>query len=132
MADAEVNESRLYGSWDLQRWRRIAADGSVTLPHTDNGRGRIVYERSGRMAAFLVHPDWPAPGLVNGFTAYSGPFKVEDGSVHHMVDFASQPSMVGKDLVRKVTLRGELLILEAAAIDEAAARHELEWRRVTA
>jgi hypothetical protein len=129
MADAEINESRLYGCWDLHRWRRIDPDGTETLPHTEKGRGRIIYERTGRMAAFLVHPDWPSPNLVNGFTAYSGPFKVEDGHVHHLCDFASQSSMVGQDLVRKVTLSDGLLALEAAATD-GAARHVLEWRRV--
>jgi hypothetical protein len=129
MADAEINESRLYGAWDLQRWRRIDPDGTESLPHTDKGRGRIIYEPAGRMAAFLVHPDWQTSDVVNGFTAYSGPFEVRDGHVHHMVDFASQRSMVGQDLVRKVTLRDGLLELEAAATD-GAARHVLEWRRV--
>jgi hypothetical protein len=98
------------------------------MPHTASGRGRIIYERDNRMAAFLMHPDWLTTDIDRGFTAYSGPFKVVDGHVHHRVDFSSQRSMVGQDLIRKVTFEDGVLFLEAAAAD-GAARHVLEWRR---
>jgi hypothetical protein len=124
-----IEASRLCGAWRLESWRRIAADGSETTPYTTRPLGRIIYEPGGRMAAFMMHPDWPAADVERGNAAYSGRFHVRDGAVHHLVDFASSRAMLGKDLVRQATLTGDLLTLECPAIDDPAAREVLEWRR---
>lgn len=127
-----MDASRLYGSWDLQRWRRIAPDGTEVHPLTEQGRGRILYERAGRMAVFLMNPAWLTADVERGFIAYSGRFKVEDGHVHHLVDFAVRKVLIGHDLVRKVTLRNGLLVLASPSDDPVEGRHELEWRPAAA
>src|SRR5580698_4081975 len=99
MAEPKLDESSLWGSWSLKRWRRFESDGSETMPHTAKGTGRIIYERSGKMAAFLMHPDWPVSAPVMtpaAFTAYSGAFKVVGDEVHHLCDFSSTRAMIGQ------------------------------------
>jgi hypothetical protein len=128
----KLDESSLWGVWTLKRWRRIEPNGDESMPHTVNGCGRIIYERSGKMAAFLMHPDWPATGAVTtppAFTAYSGAYKVVGDEVHHLCDFASNPAMIGQTLVRKASWKDGMIVLKVAATDDASATQVLEWAR---
>ena len=129
-----MDAEQLHGTWDLVRWRQIAPDGRETHPFTDRARGRLLYDRSGRVAVFLMHPGW-VDGSVDGpvdtgLRAYSGRFTVVDGAVHHLVDMASQRALINTTLVRRATLDHGVLRLDAPAADDQTARHVLEWRLV--
>lgn len=128
MAEAITAED-LYGTWELERFERTNADGSVVTPYTDQPLGRIMYARGARMAAFMMHPDWADKVIERGAASYSGDFWVENGQVHHKVDFASSPALLGSDLVRDITLEEDRVILSCPAIGIPGAREELVWRR---
>jgi hypothetical protein len=124
----DVAEARLHGVWELESWRRTTRDGAVSAPYTDRPLGRIIYEPGGRMAAFMMHPGWPDAEIERGAASYSGNYRVENGEVHHLVDFANNRALIGADLVRSVTLDGDRLVLECPAVNEPGAREVLVWR----
>lgn len=132
-----MNDStRLHGSWTLDSWRRIASDGSVTYPHTEQGTGRLIYSPQGKMCGFLMSPLHARREAGDGqpqFVAYSGAYEVKDGIAFHRVDFASDLRMLSKVLRRQVVWLGpDTLKLVTQAAEGAAEResvHELTWKR---
>jgi hypothetical protein len=124
-----LDASLLYGSWELTLWRHLDADSNETYPYTKRASGRLIYEPSNRLAVFLMHPGWATGEVSHGFISYSGHFVVSDGEVHHLVDMASQGSLVGQRLIRPVRLEEGSLQLLATAPNDSAGRHILEWRR---
>jgi hypothetical protein len=125
---ADLIEDRLHGVWELESWRRTSGDGVVSAPYTDAPLGRIIYEPGGRMAAFMMHPGWPHAEIERGAASYSGAYRVENGEVHHLVDFANNRAMIGSDLVRAIAWDGDRLLLSCPAINEPGARDVLVWR----
>ena len=129
-----IQVSFLYGSWELAKWDRVDADGSITYPYGEGAKGRIFYDPNGRMSAILMNSDWPKGGMdpVNGFMAYSGTFELKGDVVHHAVDMCSDPRFVGMTLRRRVVIDGEEVALETLApvgLGERASTHRLFWRR---
>lgn len=124
-----VRADELVGTWRLASWRLVGADGTVRYPFTDHATGRISYDRRGWMTVFLMHPDWASAGREGGFIAYAGRFTVADGVVRHHVDASSLRHMIGTVQVRRASIAGRRLRLEAAADDDPASRHVLEWVR---
>lgn len=128
--------ARLIGTWSLVAWTRVAADGSVSYPHTPAGTGRLIYSDRGLMAGFLMAPDHAKGVTVPGnplFVGYSGRFEVVDGIANHHVDFAADIRMLGKVLRRRVEWLPDggvrLHTLAAAGAPERDSSHQLTWRR---
>jgi hypothetical protein len=130
------DRTRLLGSWTLVSWCRIAADGSVTLPHTERGTGRLIYSPQGRMCGFLMSPLHARREAGDGqpqFVAYSGTYDVIDDLALHRVDFASDLRMLSKVLRRRIAWLGpdtlKLVTLAAEGAAERDSTHELTWQR---
>lgn len=133
-----MNDStdRLVGSWTLVSWRRIAADGSATHPHTEQGTGRLIYSPQGKMCGFLMSPLHARREKGDGspqFVAYSGAYEIVDGMALHHVDFASDLRMLSKVLRRRIAWLGpdtlKLITLPAEGAAERESTHELTWQR---
>ena len=128
---------RLFGSWTLVSWRRVAGDGSVSYPHTEQGTGRLIYAPQGKMCGFLMSPlharrEKAGDGQPQ-FVAYSGRFEVIEGVAFHHVDFASDLRMLSKVLRRRIEWLGpdtlKLITLSAEGASERESAHQLTWRR---
>lgn len=125
----------LLGTWKLKEWSRIAADGTVTHPFTAEATGRLIYAANGLMSAFLMTPDWSVAAERaggRGVTAYSARWELLGDIVHHAVDFASDPRMLGETLRRRVVPTADGFILETLSAVGRADResiHRLEWVR---
>jgi hypothetical protein len=120
------------GVWTLADWRRTGGD--VTYPFGEGARGRIAYDASGSVAAFLMRADWGATGPAGGpgFMAYAGRWRVDGNEVRHAVEFASIPGWVGTTLVREwsFTPDGTLVLLTPWRDAPAGrTRDQLSWRR---
>jgi hypothetical protein len=125
----------LLGTWKLTEWARIAADGTITHPFTPEATGRLIYAANGLMSAFLMMPDWSAAAEragTRGLTAYSARWELMGDIVHHAVDFASDPRMLGETLRRRVVPTPEGITLETLSAVGRADResiHRLSWAR---
>lgn len=130
-----VDARDLLGTWELVSWTRVPASGPVTYPMSEQAKGRIIYDASGLMTAFLMDPahvsEPPAQGA-HRFLSYSGRYELKGDVVEHAVDLASDPKFVGIVLRRRVVQEGERIVLETLNSAGLAAResaHRLVWRR---
>jgi hypothetical protein len=64
-----------------------------------------------------------------GMVCYAGRYELKDGAVHHHVDMALNPNMVGQTIVRRVHLVGADLTLSSVPDAQGTVRRIL-WRRV--
>lgn len=125
----------LLGTWKLTEWARVAADGTKTHPFTPEATGRLIYAANGLMSAFLMMPDWSVAAEhagKRGVTAYSARWELMGDIVHHAVDFASDPRMLGETLRRRVVPTPEGITLETLSAVGRAEResiHRLSWAR---
>jgi len=133
-----IETRQLLGTWELVEWVRVTPTGETTYPMSDKASGRIIYDASGLMSAFLMDPAHlvegappPARGA-HRFLSYSGRYALKGDVVEHDVDLSSDPKFVGLVLRRRVVPDGERIVLETLAAVGREARdstHRLVWRR---
>ena len=139
----------LAGSWLLRSWE-IHGPGTdaVAQPFGPEPSGLLVYTPDGWMSATVCRPDrmpFPAGGsprrlddttvaaAFRSYFHYAGPYRIEADSVIHSVRYSLNPSMVGTEQVRSLTLDGDRLILRGEeAVSGSLRRHQLVWRRAGA
>ncbi len=128
---------RLRGSWALDVWRVHAETGETVAPFSDSPAGRLHYAEDGSMYAFLHHPGWAdgtaRPSSFPLFSAYSGDWSVQDGTVCHQVRFSSVEETIGSRLQRLVDLRDDGRLILRTGWETwpgpGSIRHELRWHR---
>ncbi len=126
-----IESTPLLGAWTLASWQIVAADGSVAYPFSEAAVGRLIYEAGGHMAVFLMRPGANPSSERAGFIAYSGRFELHDDAVHHLIDMASDPALIGTVQVRRMRLSNNELVLSAPVEADPNAHHVLTWRRTS-
>ena len=119
-----MTEERLVGAWSLRRFVVTVDDGRPPLyPLGASARGLVVYEPSGWMSAVLSRGDRAGGGdtleeadqatrsdkaaAFDSYLSYAGRWRLGEGEVHHEVQLALVPGMVGQTLTRKASLDDE-------------------------
>lgn len=137
---------RLTGAWSLVKWTVSFDDGRPPVqPFGAGATGRILYtppqNGEGIMNAILMaagHPEMPLKdgaawaNILSRYMHYSGRWRIEGDAAVHAVDYAVDPSLIGRDLVRKVTFEGDELILSGADKSPRTGgviHHEVRWCR---
>jgi hypothetical protein len=123
----------------------VKADGTVSSGGPRSSQ--IMYSPDGYMAVVSGPADRKrvsgadnAPNLdgatvqeraeaARGMVSYAGRYELKDGAVHHHVDMALNPNMVGQTIVRRVHLVGADLTLSSLPDAQGTVRRIL-WRRV--
>jgi len=139
MADLQ---ERLIGAWSLVDWTVTFEDGRPAVqPLGEGATGRIHYAPDGIMNATimgvgrlgrLARTVEDRARLYASYMHYGGRWRVEGDVVHHAVDFALDPSLIGRSLARAVRFDGDDLILTGDDISPRtgkAIHHQLRWRR---
>jgi hypothetical protein len=140
---------QLLGSWSLVSYEHELEPGRAVYPLGEDAVGSIVYTPQHRMAVNIMRPgrtSWESPRVsggstaeaaeaATGYIAYAGGFIVDENAfvVEHHVDVSLFPNWVGETQRRRVDLAGDILVLEAPTITDAAgnsATPRLQWRRV--
>ena len=67
----------------------------------------------------------------SGLTCYAGHYQLKDGAVHHHIEMALNPNLIGQTLVRRVHLDGADLTLSSVP-DKDGNYRRIRWRRVGA
>lgn len=108
-------QDKFIGAWNLVHWDVQTATGQhFNYPYGESAKGSIIYTQAGRMSAQLMRKDRPSfeiphswkgtteetKNAFQGYTAYSGTFKIVDNTVIHQVDMSLFPNWIGTDLVR--------------------------------
>ena len=121
-----MNTDRLIGRWSL-------IDFVVTFPEGDT-----VHRIGARPFGSLIYtPEWMSAHLVaeggdRSFFSYCGPWRFENGLLHHDVRSSDKPGWIGRTLVRGIEWEGEILALTARGVDHDGRRGNgrLRWERV--
>ena len=137
----------LVGAWRLVSWRiEYPATGGVTEPFGPAPEGLLLYTGDGHMSASMQRPARPRlsrenlatasdaekAGAFTSYLQYSGRWHVAGTDVHHVVELAMNPNLLGTRQVRAAILRGEELELRATEPLEGSSEvrlHRILWRR---
>lgn len=128
--------SELVGTWHLHRWSALKNGEQDGFPMGADARGQIIYAQGGYMTAFLMRADFAdrnEPATVDNCLSYGGSWSITSDSVSHQVTFSSLAHWIGRPLVRRLSRRGDDLILHTAPEHSKSGNryeHELVWRRV--
>jgi hypothetical protein len=102
-------------------------DGYMAVVSTPADR-KPVDETTARMDLDAANPTQRAEAAA-GCVAYSGRFEVIDDVVHHHIEVALNPNLVGQTRTRRIELDGDNLTL--CTLPDASGRVDrIHWRRV--
>lgn len=138
--------SGLAGSWSLEAWQTIDANGVVAYPLGEDAVGQLMYDdETSKMSVQLVvadqapfaSDDWQQASTEEMIAAwpryfgYFGTFTVDDSTqtVTHHIRAGWFPNLAGTDQVRHYHLDADRLTLEA---ETAWGSVRILWRRFPA
>ena len=124
----------------------VDAQGKVV--HSDNSRSsQIMYSPDGYIGVVSTpanRPKTSAPAgrtdlagatpeelaeATRAVTCYAGRYELKDGEVHHHIEMALNPNLVGQTMIRRVHFDGPNLTLSARPDAQGQVRR-IKWRRV--
>ena len=124
------------------------ADAQGQIIHSDNNRSsQIMYSPDGYIGVVSTPADrkkTSAPAgrtdlggaapdelveATRAVTCYAGRYELKDGEVHHHVEMALNPNMIGLTMIRRVHFDGPNLTLSARPDAQGHVRR-IKWRRV--
>jgi hypothetical protein len=134
--------------WRLVEVVGVRNDGTVTTSgFGSHPTGYIVYDRSGRMAVQIARDPRPrfrdaehptgdeARAALDSYVAYAGTYRYDSAQrvVTHHLELSVDPTDVGQDWAREVSLEGDRVVLVTEPLPLATGervRHRLTWVRV--
>jgi len=133
-----TQSSPFAGSWHMQSWTALKNGEPAGYPMGEDAKGQIIYADDGHMCAFLMRADFPngtKDASADTCLSYGGTWKFEDGRINHNVDFSSLPHWVGRQLIRRVDRKGDIMTLSTEPeFSKTGNRYEhvLIWKKVSA
>jgi hypothetical protein len=106
-----------------------SADGYVGVVSTPGGRKPLA--NAGGRTDLGDATAQELAEATRSVTCYAGRYELKDGEVHHHVEMALSPNLVGQTLIRRVHIVGPDLTLSARPDAQGQVRRIL-WRRVAA
>ena len=125
MSETPLDTSLLVGCWRLLDFTLTFDDGDSVLPIGENPFGLLIYTPTW-MSAHLV-----AQGADRSYFSYCGPWRYQDGLLHHDVQSSDRPGWIGRTLVRGAAWQGAVLALTAkgARYEDRTGVGLLRWQR---
>jgi Lipocalin-like domain len=124
-------QDRLPGTYRLVSLVTTTTTGEVSRPMGDQPTGLFVFDRAGNYSVQLTSTgagDRPAMAMF-------GNYRVDDDAATFVLtpEAATDPSLVGTDVGRHVTLRDDVGVFETPpfTVDGVEATTVITWRRVT-
>jgi hypothetical protein len=106
-----------------------SADGYVGVVSTPAGRKKLA-NGGGRTDLGGATPE-ELVDATRAVTCYAGHFELKGDEVHHHVEMALSPNLVGQTMIRRVEFKGDDLTLSVRPDAQGQVRRIL-WRRVGA
>ncbi len=120
------------GTWTLVSFE-IESPAKRISPWGQDTKGLLIYADTGHMSVSInkaVENDpeqSEAQNLFDSILFYSGTFELDGDLIRHRVTNASNPSRIGKDMLRYAKLAGDVLTLTTPP--ESFGCAILKWRR---
>jgi hypothetical protein len=140
-----MNNQDLVGVWESDGEERVRPDGSVE--RAPARLARIMYTADGHMAVVSAYKDRRPVAeqgsrmdldgttaeeraeATRGCVAYAGRFEVRGDIVHHHIDVALNPNLVGQTRTRRIAFIGDVLTLNTPP-DAEGGHGRIRWKRV--
>ena len=121
------------GTWKLESFDIIGPKGE-TRPWGHNTAGLLLYTLNGHMSVSINRAIVPIGSntpkdLFDSILFYAGTYSIEGNVISHQVTNASNPSRIGKEMIRYAKLIDGLLELKSPV--ESFGQAILVWRRVS-
>ena len=148
---SELTADQLLGTWELVDFRVEASDGRpARYPFGPNARGRILYAPDGHMTAVLSrdptnrrsgalasletsHRSAPEDksAAFDSYLSYSGRWRLDGEQVHHDIDLALVPGVVGHTQIGDASLEDGVLRRQYSRCSRSGTIHTfvLRWMR---
>lgn len=130
-------QQAVLGAWALVSLRRFRNGEFHRYPMGEGATGRLIYDQSGVMSAFLMSPEWAAGTAAQSwstFLSYSGKWEIEGTTVTHRLDMCSISELIGQTLIRHIgfTPEGDLLLTTEGHVtaDGHKSHDQLVWEKL--
>ncbi len=125
-------KNEVIGSWALERFD-IEEPSKNVRPWGKNTKGLLIYTADGHMSVSINRDvenksGQEAKDIFDSILFYSGTYAPESEIIRHRVTNASNPSRIGKEMIRYATLDGDRLTLKSPV--EAFGQATVVWRRI--
>lgn len=122
----------IFGSWSLERFDIVSPEG-VAKPWGENVSGLLIYSPDGHMSVSINRAldkseSNESKAIFDSILFYSGTFQIDGNVIRHQVTQASNPSRVGKEMIRYAELTEGLLVLTTPKENFGTAK--LVWRKI--
>lgn len=121
----------IQGSWSLESFDIERLD-KTTAPWGQNAHGILIFASTGHMSVSinrdLSQGDSEAQKIFDSILFYSGTYRIEGTTVRHMVQNASNPARIGREMIRYASLDGDVLTLKTP--QESFGTATLRWKRL--
>jgi len=119
------------GTWMLESFEIKTPEG-IIKPWGNKTHGLLIYADSGHMSVSINREPENKSGneAQNSFDSilfYSGTYQVEGNVIRHQVTEASNPSRIGKEMIRYAEIKNNTLILTTPI--ESFGQATLVWKR---
>jgi Lipocalin-like domain len=125
-------QNKVVGAWALESFLIENPQGE-TRNWGANTHGLLLYTDTGHMSV-SINKDIEnksaveAQNFFDSILFYSGTYASEGTTIRHKVTQASNPTRIGKEMLRSATLEGNLLTLISPP--ESFGRAILKWRKI--
>jgi hypothetical protein len=144
---ADSLASRLPGTWRLQDYEAIRADGEVYLPNGEAPRGVIQYSADGEVSVHIANDvralfaggdlaeasEAEFAAAARSYFAYFGRYEVDETkqTVTHRLEMCLVPNWSGAAQVRHAKIEGDVLTLTGHNVRIAGALRTINvtWKR---
>jgi hypothetical protein len=122
----------LVGSWKLESFQIEELSGTIR-PWGSNLHGLLIYAPTGHMSVsinrdVIATSDNESKNLFDSILFYAGTYSIEGDIIRHQVTEASNPSRIGKELIRYTQLEGDTVRLTTPK--ESFGTAILTWKRI--
>ncbi|MBS1963090.1 MAG: lipocalin-like domain-containing protein [Bdellovibrionales bacterium] len=127
-------EQEIIGTWQLEAFVIEDAETSRRRDWGKAAHGLLIYAPSGHMSVSInkqIESDpeqSEAENLFDSILFYSGTYQVAGKTITHQVTQASNPTRIGKEMIRYAEFHEGLL--ELVTPKEAFGRAILKWRKI--
>jgi hypothetical protein len=120
------------GTWKLDRFEIESKEG-VRRAWGANAHGLLIYSPSGHMSVSINKDVVRESGnetedLFDSILFYAGSYQIEGTLIRHQVTQASNPSRIGKEMLRYAEFEGDRVTLTTPV--ESFGRAILVWHRI--
>ncbi len=128
-----LKPSDICGSWKLESFE-IESPEKQLSPWGRDAHGLLIYANTGHMSvsinkAIEKDPDQSdEQNLFDSILFYSGTYQLDGDIIRHQVTNASNPSRIGKEMIRYAEFKGDLMTLVTP--QESFGRAILKWRKL--